>query len=105
VGYLRLTGLLYCTVEPPDHGYPFQNAEGLWIADSRSGNSVNISDSLLATFPEEAFTHQFFVNDWNAFICIAAMDARFEWAQEPYGDRLIWYDAPRDSATDPWSKE
>ena len=78
-GVLTLTGLLYFVIEPPHPAYPFDTAGGLDIT----------SDDTIASWPEapalpsveeyNAFTHYFFVNDWNAFIYVAATGAKFTW--------------------------
>jgi hypothetical protein len=33
------------------------------------------------TLPEGSFAYWFFVNNWNSFIHVAAMDAQFEWKE------------------------
>ena len=81
-GRLILSGFLFCVIEPPDPRYPYQKAAWLWIADSGPVNSAEIPIKLPEPLPKGAFIHYFFVNDWNAFIYLAAMDARFNWIEE-----------------------
>lgn len=82
-GSLVLTGLLYCIIDPPDSRYPFRERGGLTI--SSDGPIDAASDSKL-TLPmgtaEPAFAHWLFINEWNSFIYLAALKARFEWRAE-----------------------
>lgn len=82
LGKLSISGLLFCIIETPDSRYPFQKAEGLWIADSGIVETAKFPNKLPESLPEGAFAHYFFVNDWNAFIYIAAMDASFGWGSD-----------------------
>lgn len=79
-GILTLSGLLYCVLEPPDSRTTYQKAQGLWIADSGPVDSAKLRTKLPEPLPEGAFAHNFFINEWNAFIIIAALDAQFEWS-------------------------
>lgn len=83
IGILRLDGLQFCVIDPPDPKYPFQDAKGLWLVDSgpiEDLKSENLQKKLIEHLPKGAFIRWFFINDWNAFIYIAALDAHFEWA-------------------------
>jgi hypothetical protein len=73
MGRLTLFGFLFCAIEPPDPQYPYQKAEGLWIARSGSANSQKLPTKLPDTLPKGAFVHYFFINDWNAFIYLSAI--------------------------------
>jgi hypothetical protein len=79
LGQLTLSGLSFCVIEAPDRRYPYQETKGLWIADSGPVKTGDISIKLPGLLSQGAFVHYFFVNDWNAFIYVAAMDAHFEW--------------------------
>ncbi|MDP3110722.1 MAG: hypothetical protein Q8M71_01290 [Thermodesulfovibrionales bacterium] len=79
-GRLTLSGLLFCVIESPDPQYRFHETKNLWISDSGSVKSLKIPARLPTILPNGAFVHYFFVNDWNAFIYLAAMDALFEWS-------------------------
>jgi len=78
-GSLTLSGLLFCVIEPPDSRYPYRNSSGLWITSSEPVTSEDVLAKLPCPLPDGAFIHYLFVNDWNAFIYIAALDAHFEW--------------------------
>jgi hypothetical protein len=73
---LTLSGLLFCVIEAPDPKYPYHEEKALWV----DAGSSKLGDLSLTQLPEPlpsgAFTHWFFVNDWNAFIHVAATDAQ-----------------------------
>lgn len=79
---LTLSQLFFCVIEPPDPLYPYQEGKALWV-DGGSSKSTPISTSirLPERLPEGAFIYWFFVNNWNAFIHVAAMDARLEFSK------------------------
>jgi hypothetical protein len=77
-GKLILSGLLFCIIEPPDLRSADLNADGLWITSSGTVKPGEMLKDLPLLLPEGAFVHYFFVNNWNASIYLAAMDARFE---------------------------
>lgn len=77
-GVLTITGLLFFVIEPPHPDYPFEDAEGLDItSDDAIASLRQVPD--LPPVQENAFTHYFFVNDWNSFIYVAATAATFAW--------------------------
>jgi len=78
-GSLTLSGLMFCVIEPPDPRYTYRNSSGLWITSSGPVTSDDILTKLPRPLPQGAFVHYLFINDWNAFIYIAAMDAHFKW--------------------------
>jgi hypothetical protein len=74
-GTLSLSRFLYCVIEAPDSNYPFQLEKELWV-DAGSDKSNHVSSTPLpGPLPAEAFTYWFFVNEWNSFIHVAALDA------------------------------
>ena len=82
-GELKLTGLLYCVIEPPRHSferdYLFE-ADKLWItSDSSDFTVLKERPTLPDPIPDGGFSHWFFINSHNSFIYVAAMDASFEW--------------------------
>jgi hypothetical protein len=40
------------------------------------------ADRLPKPIPDSVFAHYFYVNDWNAFIYIAAASAQFDWLDQ-----------------------
>jgi hypothetical protein len=78
---LILSDLLFCVIEPPDPRYDYHEKKPLWVGDgSHSSAPVSSSIQLPSLLPENAFSHWFFVNNWNSFIHVAAMDARLEFS-------------------------
>jgi hypothetical protein len=76
---LTLSQLLFCVIEPPDPNYPYQERKPLWVdAGSSPSNQISTSIRLPEPLPEGAFIHWFFANNWNAFIHVAAKNARLE---------------------------
>ena len=77
---LHLSDVLYFVIDAPDPKYKFAERRELRIdaggADEESAPAPPIP---LAQLPAGASAHWFFVNDWNSFIHIAAMDAQLEW--------------------------
>ncbi len=79
-GCLRLHGLLYCAIEPPDSAYPYCETKTLRIdAGSLGTPGIPVKLRLPEPLPEGAFAHWFFVQEWNSFIYVAATDAQFIW--------------------------
>lgn len=80
---LLVTGLCFCSIEPPYPSYPFI-PHGLPVTVSgdpaKSDHLPSLTD-LSARCPAGTWYYRFFVNDWNAFIHIAARDAEFDWIE------------------------
>jgi len=74
---LRLTGLQYLVVDPPDPSYPYGLGEPVDIDPCGPDNVVAGRYRL----PEGAFAARFFVSGWNAFIHFAAMHAALTWLE------------------------
>lgn len=74
---LIISGLQFAVIEPPDPKYSFLKAAALTIDACDSEDRVD--GNLLSTLPAGAFARSFFVNEWNAFIHLAGMDASIEW--------------------------
>lgn len=74
---IRLSGLYFFVAEAPDPKYPFAEAEGLRIdgCDRRE----RLSEQLVGMLPSDLFLRSVWVNEWNAFMHIAAREASFEW--------------------------
>lgn len=72
---LSFAPFLYCVIDPPDPRYPFAT-EGPSRIDAGSYRSEDTElGPLRASLPEGAFACWFFVNSWNSFIHVAALNA------------------------------
>jgi hypothetical protein len=81
-GELKLSGLLYWVIEPPDANYPYGKLEQLWVdAGSLESASFKPSVKLPEPLPAGAFASWIFVQGWNSFMYLAAMDASLEWKE------------------------
>ena len=78
-GQIEISGLLFVVMEPPDPNYPFKSS-GLRIDGCNM--SKNLGSDLLTSLPTDAFFRSLWVNQWNSFIHIAAIDARISWMDE-----------------------
>lgn len=80
---LKLTGLLYCVIEPPHCSFTKEYIPGedkLWItSDSSDFSGLKDCPKLPAPLPANSFRHWFFISSHNCFIYVAAMDASFQW--------------------------
>ena len=77
---VKLSGLLYWVIEPPDARYEYGKAGTLWIdAGALGSDEPQPSVKLPEPLPSGAFASWIFVQDWNAFMYVAAMDASIEW--------------------------
>jgi hypothetical protein len=76
---LILSRLLFLVIEAPDSKYPYQEERALWVDAGSEKSTETLAPRPRPTpLPDNAFTHWFFVNNWNAFIHVAAMDAALE---------------------------
>lgn len=75
---INITGLCFLVMEPPDPKYPFRGS-GLRIdgCDMRK----NLTRELLSALPTDSFFRSLWVNEWNAFIHVAAKDATISWME------------------------
>jgi hypothetical protein len=84
-GLLKLTGLLYCVIEPPTGSFSKEyvsSPDKLSIAsDSSDFSLLHSSPKLPEPLPDGSFRHWFFITSHNSFIYVAAMDASFEWKE------------------------
>jgi len=76
-GRIEITGLLFLVMEPPDPKYPFGHSAELTIDGCDMGKNLN--RELLQSLPSNAFFRSLWVDEWNAFIHIAARDAEIIW--------------------------
>ena len=78
---LRVTGLCFCSIDPPDPNYRFiTSGRPITVGgDPAQSNNLPLLHELLAKCPDGTWCYRFFVHDWNAFIHIAARDAELTW--------------------------
>jgi hypothetical protein len=78
-GRIEISGLLFLVMEQPDPTYPFK-AAGLTIdgCDARE----NLQSDLLKSLPSDSFFRSLWVDEWNAFIHIAAKCADLVWLND-----------------------
>jgi len=75
---ITISGLLWCVIEAPKTND--ESRDDLWI-DAGPVSTLKKKPSIPAS-PEDAFAWWIFVNQWNAFIYIAARNASLEWQDE-----------------------
>lgn len=76
-GTLTFSGLFYHSIEPPHNSYVFEEG-GLDISNDGSAAESQFNTPL-PDVPNEAFVHWFFATNWNAFMFVAATEARWVW--------------------------
>ena len=84
---LRLTGLEYLVVEPPDPKYPYSRHEPVDIDPCEPDKEV----AGRYRIPQAAFAGRFFVSDWNAFIHFAALNAALTWLERGLGTGALGF--------------
>jgi hypothetical protein len=79
-GLIEVSGLIFLVTEPPDSRYPFRQSTQLTIdgCDRRE----NLDVKLVKSLPDESFFRSVWVKEWNAFIHLAATDAKFTWIDQ-----------------------
>jgi hypothetical protein len=82
---LLIEGLVFAVLEPPDAKHPFSDSVGLTIdgCDMRK----NLSAELMSSLPADAFFRSLWVNQWNAFIHIAARNVELSWMGDSRAQR------------------
>ena len=75
---IDLTGLHFWIVEPPDHDYP--GTYTYLIIDTGDVSALKSKPaSHLPDVPKPAFVNWIYVNQWNAFMYVAAENANHRW--------------------------
>jgi len=77
---IEFSGLQFLVVEPPDPNYPYSDPE-----PSRTDicdMSKNLDEKLLKSLPSGTFFVSLWVNNWNAFAHIAAVNAELVWEDD-----------------------
>lgn len=83
---LTMSGMCFCSIDPPDPKYPFLPDGGLLLSTGDPAKPDHLPSlvELSSSFPEGVWCYRFFVDDWNAFIHVAARDAQVTWiGQKP----------------------
>ena len=78
-GRVDISGLLFLIIEPPDPKYPFKSSD---LRIDGCDMRKNLNSELLDSLPPSAFFRSLWVNEWNAFIHIAAEEAQMSWVSE-----------------------
>jgi hypothetical protein len=78
-GRIDISGLLFLVMEPPDPRYPYQDSD---LRIDGCDLSKNLSSELLESLPVDSFFRSLWVNEWNAFIHIAAKNVNIEWLND-----------------------
>lgn len=86
IGELKLSGLLYCVIEPPAYAlakeYIFCEDRLSVVSDSSDFSLLKECPKLPKPIPDGGFRHWFFISSHNCFIYVAAMNAAFQWKKE-----------------------
>ena len=74
---LRVSGLYFCSIEPPYPTYPFKpNGEPFGVSGDAATNGPSAIITVLQTLPTGVSSYRFFVEEWNSFIYIAASEVQ-----------------------------
>ena len=81
---IRISELVFLSIQPPDSKYAFDSKKELWIVDGYDTRSTPqvlelVDADLVKRIPQDAFLYSFFVSDWNSFIHVAARSAELTW--------------------------
>ena len=79
MGRVDISGLLFLVIEAPDPKYPFKSSE---LTIDGCDMRKNLDTQLLESLPPDAFFRSLWVNEWNAFIHMAAKEAHISWVNE-----------------------
>lgn len=79
-GRIEISGLLFLAVEAPDADYPYGKSSPLTI-DS-CDMTKNLEPALLKSLPNDVFLRSIWINEWNAFMHVAARSAAIDWVGE-----------------------
>ena len=78
---LNLNGLCFCSIEPPDPRYHFlPNGKPTPASgDPAKADHLPSLPALSEQLPQDAWCYRFFLDNWNAFIHVAARNAEIRW--------------------------
>jgi hypothetical protein len=78
---LRLDGVQYVFVDPPDARYPYRDPDAVQIDVCGPDPEVVYRYPT----PDGGFAARVYVVAWNAFIHLSAMNAGLTWIEDPWG--------------------
>jgi hypothetical protein len=80
-GAVRVSGLYFCSIDPPDPNYPYvPDGTPLTVSgDPANADTFPELKELSPTLPPGVSCFRFFVHEWNSFINIAASGAEVIW--------------------------
>jgi hypothetical protein len=83
-GILRVSGLCFCSIDPPSHDHPYipDGAPLNVSGDPAKPDRFPSLEELSRTLPPGVSCYRFYVNEWNSFINIAAKDVQISWVDE-----------------------
>ena len=83
VADLRVSGLYFCSVDPPDPNYRYvPHGVALNVSgDPAQPDTFPALEKLSLTLPPGVSCFRFFVNEWNSFINIAARNVQVSWVE------------------------
>ena len=76
---IEISGLQFFAIDPPDPAYPYSDSKPSRI--DISDMSKNLDERLLASLPAGTFFSSIWVNNWNGFAHIAAVNAHLVWEE------------------------
>ncbi|MBZ5600162.1 MAG: hypothetical protein LAN83_17790 [Acidobacteriia bacterium] len=84
IGELRVSGLYFCVIDPPDPSYRYvPHGTALNVSgDPAKSDTFPALEGLYRTLPPGVSCYRFFVHEWNSFINIAARDVQVSWIEE-----------------------
>lgn len=76
-GRIEISGLRFFVIEPPNANYPYSAStpSRIDVCDM----SKNLDETLLKSLPVGTFVTSIWVNNWNGFAHIAAVNAELVW--------------------------
>jgi len=78
-GRIEISGLIFLVMEPPDPKYPYQTSD---LRIDGCDMSKNLDGELLRSLTAASFFRSLWVNEWNAFIHVAAKSADVVWLND-----------------------
>ncbi len=77
---LHLSDVLYFVIDAPGPKYKYAEKKALWLLAGRADEESAPAPPIpLEQLPTGTSAYWFFVNDWDSFIHVAAMDVNLTW--------------------------